>query len=130
MYLHSPSTPSWRGAQLKKHRENFTLTLPCIPVCEGMTLCAIIPGSQPLRTRRNVCFCNQPVTWAMTGLQTADTEENSLGTVYEKLRVTVSPIISYNTAPLSLIPLGGNNTNHHQMSDRNTQNLIMDPYRA
>jgi hypothetical protein len=24
LYLHSPSTPSWRGAQLK-HRDNFTL---------------------------------------------------------------------------------------------------------
>jgi hypothetical protein len=26
-YLHSPSTPSWRGAQLK-HRGKFTFTLP------------------------------------------------------------------------------------------------------
>jgi len=26
LYLHSPSTPSWRGAQLK-HRDNFTFTL-------------------------------------------------------------------------------------------------------
>jgi len=25
LYLHFPTTPSWRGAQLK-HRENFTLT--------------------------------------------------------------------------------------------------------
>jgi hypothetical protein len=25
MYLHSPNTPSWRGAQLK-HRDNFTFT--------------------------------------------------------------------------------------------------------
>jgi hypothetical protein len=25
LYLHSPNTPSWRGAQLKKHRDNFTL---------------------------------------------------------------------------------------------------------
>jgi len=25
IYLHSPNTPSWRGAQLK-HRGNFTLT--------------------------------------------------------------------------------------------------------
>jgi hypothetical protein len=25
LYLHSPSTPSWRGAQLK-HRDNFTFT--------------------------------------------------------------------------------------------------------
>jgi len=23
-YLHSPNTPSWRGAQLKKHMNNFT----------------------------------------------------------------------------------------------------------
>jgi hypothetical protein len=27
LYLHSPSTPSWRGVQLK-HRDNFTFTLP------------------------------------------------------------------------------------------------------
>jgi hypothetical protein len=26
LYLHSPNTPSWRGAQLK-HRNNFTFTL-------------------------------------------------------------------------------------------------------
>jgi 5-methylcytosine-specific restriction endonuclease McrA len=26
LYLHSPNTPSWRGAQLKKHRDNFTYT--------------------------------------------------------------------------------------------------------
>jgi hypothetical protein len=26
LYLHSPSTPSWRGAQLKKHRDAFTIT--------------------------------------------------------------------------------------------------------
>jgi hypothetical protein len=26
LYLHSPSTPLWRGAQLK-HRDNFTFTL-------------------------------------------------------------------------------------------------------
>jgi hypothetical protein len=26
LYLHSPSTPSWRGAQLKKHRENIVFT--------------------------------------------------------------------------------------------------------
>jgi hypothetical protein len=25
LYLHSPSAPSWRGAQLK-HRDNFTFT--------------------------------------------------------------------------------------------------------
>jgi hypothetical protein len=24
LYLHSPNTPSWRGAKLKKHRNNFT----------------------------------------------------------------------------------------------------------
>jgi hypothetical protein len=29
LYLHSPNTPSWRGAQLK-HRDNFTFTLPSI----------------------------------------------------------------------------------------------------
>jgi len=27
LYLYSPDTPSWRGAQLK-HRDNFTFTLP------------------------------------------------------------------------------------------------------
>jgi hypothetical protein len=27
LYLHSPSTPSWRGVQLKL-RDNFTLPLP------------------------------------------------------------------------------------------------------
>jgi hypothetical protein len=26
LYLHSPNTPSWRGARLKNHRDNFTLT--------------------------------------------------------------------------------------------------------
>jgi hypothetical protein len=26
LYLHSPNTPSWRGAELKKHRGNFTFT--------------------------------------------------------------------------------------------------------
>jgi hypothetical protein len=25
LYFHSPNTPSWRGAQLKKHRDYFTL---------------------------------------------------------------------------------------------------------
>jgi hypothetical protein len=29
LYLHSPSTPSWRGAQLK-YRDNFTFNLPYI----------------------------------------------------------------------------------------------------
>jgi hypothetical protein len=30
LYLHSPNTPSWRGAQLKeKHRDNFTFTFFC-----------------------------------------------------------------------------------------------------
>jgi hypothetical protein len=24
LYLHSPNMPSWRGALLKKHRDNFT----------------------------------------------------------------------------------------------------------
>jgi hypothetical protein len=28
LYLHSPNTPSWRGAQLK-HRDNFTFTFYC-----------------------------------------------------------------------------------------------------
>jgi hypothetical protein len=27
LYLHSPNMPSWRGDQLKKHRDNFTFTL-------------------------------------------------------------------------------------------------------
>jgi hypothetical protein len=26
LYLHSPNTPSWRGAQLKKHRDNLNFT--------------------------------------------------------------------------------------------------------
>jgi hypothetical protein len=26
LYLHSPNKPSWRGALLKKHRDNFTFT--------------------------------------------------------------------------------------------------------
>jgi len=27
LYLHSPNTPSWRGAQLKmQHKDNFTFT--------------------------------------------------------------------------------------------------------
>jgi hypothetical protein len=31
LYLHSPSTPSWRGAQEKKHRGNFTfITAICV----------------------------------------------------------------------------------------------------
>jgi hypothetical protein len=25
LYLHSPNTPSWRAAQLKKHRDNFII---------------------------------------------------------------------------------------------------------
>jgi len=28
VYLHSANTPSWHGAQLEKHRDNFTLPLP------------------------------------------------------------------------------------------------------
>jgi hypothetical protein len=32
LYLHSPNTPLWRGAQLKKHRDNFTfLYYNCLP---------------------------------------------------------------------------------------------------
>jgi hypothetical protein len=27
LYIHSPNTPSWRGAKLKKHRDNFTFYL-------------------------------------------------------------------------------------------------------
>jgi hypothetical protein len=26
LYLYSPNTPSWRGAQFKKHKDNFTFT--------------------------------------------------------------------------------------------------------
>jgi hypothetical protein len=26
LYFHSPNTPSWRGAELKKHRDTFTFT--------------------------------------------------------------------------------------------------------
>jgi hypothetical protein len=36
LYIHSPNTPSWRGAQLK-HRENFTFIIIII----------IITGSLP-----------------------------------------------------------------------------------
>jgi hypothetical protein len=25
LYFHSPNTPSWRGAQFKKHKDNFTV---------------------------------------------------------------------------------------------------------
>jgi hypothetical protein len=28
LYIHSPNTPSWLGAQLGEHRDNFTLPLP------------------------------------------------------------------------------------------------------
>jgi hypothetical protein len=31
LYLHSPSTLSWRGAQLKKYRDNFTFTFNILP---------------------------------------------------------------------------------------------------
>jgi len=31
IYLHSPNTPSWRGAQLK-HKDNFTFTQHDMPV--------------------------------------------------------------------------------------------------
>jgi hypothetical protein len=34
LYLHSPNTPSWRGAQLK-HRNNFTFYLYLLPVVAG-----------------------------------------------------------------------------------------------
>jgi hypothetical protein len=27
LYLHPSNTPSWRGAQLKKHRDNFTFSI-------------------------------------------------------------------------------------------------------
>jgi hypothetical protein len=30
LYFHSPNTPSWRGAQLKKHRDNFTFAFTFI----------------------------------------------------------------------------------------------------
>jgi hypothetical protein len=33
LYLHSPNTPSWLGAQLKKHRDNFTFTLTFYLYC-------------------------------------------------------------------------------------------------
>jgi hypothetical protein len=33
LYLHSPNTPSWRGAQLKeKHRDNFTFIVVVVVV--------------------------------------------------------------------------------------------------
>jgi hypothetical protein len=33
LYFHSPYTPSWRGAQLKKYRDNFTFRKICIEWC-------------------------------------------------------------------------------------------------
>jgi hypothetical protein len=38
LYLHSPNTPSWRGAQLK-HRDNFTFTLPYISKQNFVFMC-------------------------------------------------------------------------------------------
>jgi hypothetical protein len=42
LYLHSPNTPSWRGAQLK-HRNNFTFTLPVILIVTLLPAMKFIP---------------------------------------------------------------------------------------
>jgi hypothetical protein len=34
LYLHSPNTPSWRGAQLK-HKDNFSFTFYLVPPING-----------------------------------------------------------------------------------------------
>jgi hypothetical protein len=54
LYLHSPNTPSWRDAQLKKwHRDNFTFTFiknnyvstrHCY-ICHSFSLCAVVKSS-------------------------------------------------------------------------------------
>jgi hypothetical protein len=33
LFLHSPNTPSWRGAQLGEHRDNFTFIIKSYGVC-------------------------------------------------------------------------------------------------
>jgi hypothetical protein len=37
LYLHSPNTPSWRGAQLKKHRDTFTFTFTVMEEAKQMS---------------------------------------------------------------------------------------------
>jgi hypothetical protein len=32
LYLHSPNMPSWRSAQLRKHRDNFTFAKLILPI--------------------------------------------------------------------------------------------------
>jgi cell division protein FtsW (lipid II flippase) len=41
LFLHSPNTPSWRGAKLKKHRDRFTLLLLLSTV--PLILCVVCP---------------------------------------------------------------------------------------
>jgi len=38
LYLHSPNTPSWCGAQLK-HRDDFTLPYLTLPLNVAMPVC-------------------------------------------------------------------------------------------
>jgi hypothetical protein len=38
LYFHSPNTPSWRGAQLKKHRDKFTFTVVVVVVVVNFLL--------------------------------------------------------------------------------------------
>jgi hypothetical protein len=56
LYLHSPNTPSWRGAQLKKHRDNFTFSsLHCFSssVCSTQGK-ALLPQDLAYLTRRQL----------------------------------------------------------------------------
>jgi hypothetical protein len=41
-----PNTPSWRGARLGEHRDNFTFTLPTYsPLCPSICVCMSILGN-------------------------------------------------------------------------------------
>jgi hypothetical protein len=53
LYLHSPSLPSWCGAQLK-HRDNFTLLLLTDEECQHDFAAAHI-GRASMDTKREVC---------------------------------------------------------------------------
>jgi hypothetical protein len=45
LYLYSPNTPSWRGAELK-HRDNFAFTLPDITVTPVSHLYIGVPSDE------------------------------------------------------------------------------------
>jgi hypothetical protein len=51
LYLSSPSTPSWRGAQLKKHRDNFTLLY--FMKREDWSTCSQNPTFEPILSQIN-----------------------------------------------------------------------------